>query len=62
MKDYQIGGHLQNNNRIITEAAYSLLLEWRVSQTDKKTAYINLCDALRRVRMPYLINELEQSS
>ena len=51
--------HFEDNPRDIRTAAYKLLIEWRNSKKDKKTAYIKMCDALEKVNMPMIINELQ---
>ena len=57
MAGNRVNSHFQNKNGDI--AAYNLLNEWRVGQKDMKTAYINICQALRRVEMSSLVNELQ---
>ena len=49
---------IQLDNDIST-AVYNLLNEWRTSQTDMKNAYINLCEALEKVNMSFIINKLQ---
>ena len=49
------------NNRDITEAAYSVLTQWRDSQPNKAIAYTRICEALRNVKMAALINDVEVS-
>ena len=53
-----IDSALQNNKDDIDEAAYRVLMQWRVSQPDKWVAYKQICEALRRVRMDMLITKM----
>ena len=55
-----IDSALQNNGDDITEAAYKVLKQWRDSQSDKTTAYTQICQTLRDVKMDILITETLQ--
>ena len=58
MEDYEIKRHVENNRSDITTSSHSLLIDWRNTQEDSKTAHTNMCDALRRVGMQFLVKEL----
>ena len=55
-----IDSALQNNRDDITEAAYKVLKQWRDSQSNKTTAYTQICQTLRDVKMDILITETLQ--
>ena len=46
-----IDRHLFNERYHIQEAAYRILMEWRVKQQSSKVAHTVLCDALKKVEM-----------
>ena len=49
---------LRNNRDDITEAAHTVLTQWRDSQPNKSIAYKQICEALRRVKIKILITEM----
>ena len=49
-----------HNNRDFTDAAYEVLKEWRNSQETPTEAYTNMCRALRRAGIQYLIGDVLQ--
>ena len=49
---------LRNNRDDITEAAHTVLTQWRDSQPNKTIAYKQICEVLRRVKMEILITEM----
>ena len=53
---------LHNNRDEITEAAYTVLTKWRDSQSNKHTAYTQMCKALRRVKMHLLITKMDEDN
>ena len=55
---YQVDTHFQNNPNDIGEAAYHILSGWRNTQDDNTIAHSNICNALQRVGLQRLINEL----
>ena len=59
MDSVVIDSSLQNNTDIV-EAAYHVLKQWRDSQPDRTTAYKQICQALRNVKMEMLITEALQ--
>ena len=49
---------LTNNPHEITEAAYRILNEWRMTQADGMRAYINLRDALNSVELTSIAKQV----
>ena len=60
MDEDEVEGILRDNQDEIHMAVYAVLKVWRRSQPDSKTAFKNLCDALRNndVNMESLIETL----
>ena len=50
--------HIMNNQSDMTAAMYDILLDWRQTQPDNRTAYINLGQALKRAGMSLLIDQV----
>ena len=48
------------NHKNVNMAMYDVLKKWRVSQSDAKIAYDNLCEALTAVNMDSLIQDVLQ--
>ena len=59
---HAVSRHLNNRRDDITMAALDVLLEWRNSQENSTMAYIQLCKALRRARLNYLVGRVLESS
>ena len=55
-----IDSALQNNKDAISEAAYTVLTQWRDSQKNQSFAYREICKALRRMKMDMLITKMNE--
>ena len=58
MKSYVIDTNL-TNERDINEAAYKVISQWDESKEDKRAAYTELCDILKRIKRSAYINVLK---
>ena len=58
MEFHRVDAHLSNSPHSITDAAYEMIREWRLSQPDRKQAYRSLCGALKDANMALLIERL----
>ena len=58
MKNHVIDKFLSDNKGDITTAAYKLLNEWFKNQSDRKTAYVNICRALKDAEMEFYIKDV----
>ena len=57
LKQHALDSHLQNT-RDINEAALSILKEWNLSQENTASAHNRLCEALNKVNMCFLIQDV----
>ena len=57
LKQHVLDSHLQNT-RDINEASLSVLKEWSLSQENPAVAYCRLCEALTKVNMCFLIQDI----
>ena len=57
IKQHVLDSHLQNT-RDISEAALSVLKEWNLSQENPTVAHNRLCEALNKVNMCFLIQDV----
>ena len=62
MNENVVEGHLRNKRDDIHSAVFQILRDWRKTQEDAKTAYENLCKALRHkdVNTPAYIKQALQ--
>ena len=56
LPDNMVDRSLHDKRNNITMAARDVLVQWRVFQKNDKQAYRNMCSALKRVKMDYLIH------
>ena len=57
LRQHVLDSHLQNA-RGINEAALSVLKEWNLCQKSPAAAYSRLCEALNKVNMCFLIQDV----
>ena len=55
IKDEAVAVHLKNHSEGFTMATYNVLKDWRKGQPNHQVAYVNMCDALRRVELTNFI-------
>ena len=57
MKPHVLRKHISNSRERYTEAAYNLLEDWLKQQENRQVAHIRLCEAIRSVKLYFLIDE-----
>ena len=58
MKEHVVDSKISNHTNDIESAAHSVLKTWRNSQENRAEAYKKLHTALKKVKMPYLFDQV----
>ena len=59
MKTHEVEKHFENHPHDINTAAHNILSEWRKTQRTEAAVFANLRDALERVNMAALVEEIQ---
>ena len=57
MKPHVLRKHISDSREKYTEAAYNLLEDWLKQQENRQVAHTRLCEAIRSVKLDFLIDE-----